>query len=88
MINENSEGLRFRFVNFVNKKTLKLVKIKESPEIEREDWEEFFDDISKQIKENMKDNIYDNIILNFTTNTIRFIISTTNFFNVNVPKIF
>ena len=69
LINENSEGLRFRFVNFVNKKTLKLVKIKESPEIEREDWEEFFDDISKQIKENMKDNIYDNIILNFTTNT-------------------
>ena len=69
LINDNSEELRDKFVEFTNKKTLKLEKFKYSPEVEREDWEEFLDDISKQIKDNIKNNMYDNIILNFTTNT-------------------
>ena len=69
MINDNSEKLRDNFVDFKDKRTLKLEKYKDKPVIENEDWEEFIDDISKQIKENTKRNIYDNIILNFTTNT-------------------
>ena len=69
VINDNSEQLRDNFVDFRDKRTLKLEKYKDKPVIENEDWEEFIDDISKQIKENTKSNIYDNIILNFTTNT-------------------
>ena len=49
MINDNSEELRDKFVEFTNKKTLKLEKFKYSPEVEREDWEEFLDDITCMI---------------------------------------
>ena len=68
-INGNSEQLRHNFVDFSNKKELKVEKTINTLEIQKEDWEDIIDNFSKLIKENAKNEIYDNIILNFTTNT-------------------
>jgi len=68
-INVNSEEYRHNFVEFKDKKILKVKIYKDNPNINKEDWETFINNISKQIKENTKKDIYDNIVLNFTTNT-------------------
>ncbi len=66
---DNSEQLRHNFVDFNNKKELKVEKTINTIEIQKKDWEDIIDDFSKLIKENIKNEIYENIILNFTTNT-------------------
>jgi len=68
-INDKSEELRHNFVEFKDKKTLTVKIYRNDPNINKEDWEIFINNISKQIKENIKEDIYDNIVLNFTTNT-------------------
>ena len=68
-INGKSEELRNNFVEFKGKKTLTVKIYKNNPDINKEDWEIFINNISEQIKENTKKDIYDNIVLNFTTNT-------------------
>ena len=53
MINDNSEELRYKFVDFANKKTLTFTKNKLSDEVNKEKWEEFFD---KYVKKNKREN--------------------------------
>ena len=69
LINNNYEDLRHNFVDFKGKKSLEFKINITSLNIEKENWERFLYNISRQIKANTKKNIYENIILNFTTNT-------------------
>ena len=68
-INFNAEFLRRRFVNFGNKNTLKvnIPKYHSYKEMKSEDYENMFENFTKQIKENIGEELVNTIDFNFST---------------------
>ena len=68
-VNFKAEYLRNRFVNFENKKKLKLIisKYHSYKQMKSEDYESLFENLTEQIKENIGEELVNTIDFNFST---------------------